>query len=252
MPRRLRLLLIVFALALVGLGGAAVGLRAVLSHPLPVTESGPAAEALADRMEAAVDVEAWARTGAVRWSFRDRNRHLWDRQRHLARVQTGERTVLIDLHTRRGRAWEGTEELSGSALDGALDEAWAAWCNDSFWLNPLAKLRDEGTSRSSVGVDGQDALLVSYASGGTTPGDRYLWLLGADDRPTAWRMWVSILPVPGLEASWEGWQQLSTGAWVSTLHRIGPVEIALTEVAGAPSLGELEPGADPFAPLVAP
>jgi hypothetical protein len=236
--------------SLAGLGAGAVGLRWSLSHSLPSAESGPAAEALADRMERAVDVDAWARTGAVRWTFRGHNRHLWDRQRHLARVQTGDQTVLIDLNSRRGRAWKGEQELSGAALDRALDGAWAAWCNDSFWLNPLAKLRDDGTARSSTRVDGQDALLVHYASGGTTPGDRYLWLLGPDDQPTAWRMWVSIIPVPGLEASWEGWQQLSTGAWVATRHAIGPVELALTEVAGAATLAELVPGSDPFVALV--
>jgi hypothetical protein len=45
--------------------------------------------------------------------------------------------------------------------------------------------------------DNQEALLI-YASGGSTPGDSYMFR-----RPKlqakAWRMWVSIIPVGGLK-----------------------------------------------------
>ncbi len=57
--------------------------------------------------------------------------------------------------------------------------------------------------------------------------------------PTAWRMWVHVIPIVGLAASWEQWATLSTGAKVSTLHRIGPVTMQLTDVAGAATLSEL-------------
>jgi hypothetical protein len=62
-------------------------------------------------------------------------------------------------------------------------------------------------------------------------------------------MWVSIVPIGGLEVSWEGWVTLSTGAKISTRHRWGPVELALTDVAAAPTLDALMPGSDPFAEL---
>jgi hypothetical protein len=58
-------------------------------------------------------------------------------------------------------------------------------------------------------------------------------------------MWVSIIPIGGLEASWEGWIQLSTGAWVSTVHEVGPMTLTLTDVKGAASVMELL-GEDPF------
>ena len=96
----------------------------------------------------------------------------------------------------------------------------------------------------------EDALLVSFGSGGRTPGDAYLWTVGADGRPTAWRMWVSILPIGGLKVSWAGWTRLSTGAWVATEHALGPIDLCLTQVEGAASLAALlgdQP--DPFAPL---
>lgn len=220
-------------------------------HPAPAAARGDA-DALARRMLAAVDADAWARTGAVRWTFFDGGRHLWDRARSYERYEKGDLRVLLDLSTRRGRAWRGAAALSGAERDAALDRAWRRWINDSFWLNPVVKVFDEGVTRSVARDDaGRDALLLTYRSGGVTPGDRYLWILGPDARPTAWRMWVSVLPVPGLEASWESWVRLPTGAWVSTAHRIGPVTQRITEVRAAASLAELERGPDPFAELVA-
>ncbi len=132
--------------------------------------------------------------------------------------------------------------------------AYAAWINDSFWLNPVVKLRDEGVTVSLVQVERAAGpargRLVEYASGGLTPGDAYLWIVGDDGRPIAWQMWVSVLPIGGAEATWSGWTELDTGAWVSTAHAMGPVHVALTGVAAAPTVGELEPGPDPFAALL--
>ncbi len=218
-------------------------------HPLPATRRGDA-DALARRMLAAVDADAWARTGAVRWTFFNGDRHLWDRTRNLERFEHGDTVTWIDLSTRRGVARSGGVTLSGEALDRALSSAWARWCNDSFWLNPVPKAFDDGVTRAvAVSDAGGDALLLSYRSGGVTPGDRYLWLLDASGRPRAWRMWVSVLPVPGLEASWGGWQRLATGAWVSTEHKLAVLTLRLRDVAGATTLSELAPGADPFEAL---
>jgi hypothetical protein len=98
--------------------------------------------------------------------------------------------------------------------------------------------------------DGTRGLLVSYASGGVTPGDAYLWIVGDDGLPRAWKMWVTVIPIGGVQASWERWITLSTGARVATRHAMGPITLELTDVEGASTLGELEPGDDPFAALV--
>ena len=226
----------------------ALGAWAYLRHPMPAVAPGDA-DALARRMLAAVDAAAWARTGAVRWSFFNGDRHLWDRARGFERFEHGDERVLLNLSTRRGLAWRGGRALSGAALDAALDTAWRRWINDSFWLNPVVKAFDEGVTRSVVREGGRDALLLRYRSGGVTPGDGYLWLLDANGRPRAWRMWVSVLPIGGLEASWEGWTRLSTGALVATVHQMGPKRLEIRDVAGAETLAALAPGADPFAAL---
>lgn len=210
---------------------------------------GPEAEALAERMEQAVDVEAWASTGAVRWTFAGVNAHLWDRRRHVARVRTGDTEALLHVGGPHGAAFRAGRRVHGEEAREILEAAHAAWVNDSFWLNPIAKLRDDGVVRERLS---EDALLVRYTSGGLTPGDAYLWTLGEDGTPTRWKLWVSILPIGGVETTWEGWRSLSTGARVSTRHR-GPLGLTLelTDVEGAATLEDLVDGPDPFAPLFA-
>lgn len=234
---------------------AGFGACALLSKPRPDGETGPRADALARSIETAVNKEAWARTGAVRWYFGGRNRHLWDRQRMYARVAWGgDKQVLLNITTKNGLAFakNGGEQVGGEAEKKLLAKAYAHWVNDSFWLNPLVKLFDDGVERKLVSQpDGKSALLITYGGGGLTPGDSYLWLLDDASRPRAWRMWVSIIPLKGIESTWEGWTALPTGAWVATEHRMTGFTLRVTEVAAAATLSELEPGADPFAALAA-
>jgi len=246
MRRVARVLGVILLVLLVAVGV----LWAALRHAATPTQSGPEAEALAHEMVTAVDGDAWARTGAVRWTVQGRA-HLWDRQRGLARVEWGGRRVLLDTSSRYGRAWRDGVELSdGAGKQKLVDKAYALWINDSFWLNPVVKAFDDGTSRARGTVDGKRALLVSYASGGLTPGDRYLWIVGDDGRPVGWRVWVKILPIGGLQFSWEGWTKLPTGAWVATSHKaLGIDAVHLTDLAAGATLHDLEPD-DPFAPIL--
>lgn len=235
---------------LLALAGAAI-LYAVVDRPLPAGKPGPQAEALARRLLEAVDAAAWQRTGAVRWTFAGRHSHLWDRERHLARVRWDDLEVQIDLNRRTGLAWRDGTLLSPADAAEYVDTAWGYWVNDAFWLNPVVKLFDPGTALQLVSQpDAEPGLLVTYAAGGTTPGDSYLWIPGPNGLPKAWRMWVSILPVGGIRASWEGWTTLATGARVATRHRIVFFTLKLTDVAGAATLDRLEPGPDPFLPLL--
>ena len=230
---------------------------AAWARPRPETgETGASATALLERMEAAVRLADWARTGAVSWRFPGGREHLWDRDRGLARFRKGRKGRIEVLQptdgSREGRVFRRGEEVTGPRRERLLDKAWKAFINDSFWLQPLASLRDEGVTLSIVDWNGEEGLFVEYASGGVTPGDAYLWFLGDQGRPTMWRMWVQVVPFGGLKASWEGWQQLPTGAWISTTHRLGPLRMKLRGVMAAPTLGELSPGDDPFAAFFAP
>lgn len=229
----------------------AVGLW--LDKPMPEGYGSPQdADRLARKVQATVNLAEWDSTGAIQWTFAGMNRHLWDRERGYAEVRWGNTRVLVDLNTQRGVAYENGGEQIGQGATELVKQAYSMWVNDAFWLNPVAKFFDEGTTRELVKwEDGSTGLMVHYNSGGVTPGDSYGWELGPDNKPTGWHMWVSVLPVGGLYASWEDWQQLSTGAWMATAHKFGPVGgTMITDAKAAPTLEELVPNEeDPFAAL---
>ena len=227
---------------------------AACGHTLPYGQTGPEAEALAHRFEHAVNAEAWARTGAVRFTFRGDTDHLWDKTRNLARIHFhhGDEVVLLDVAKKDGRAYRKGRELTGDERKKLVERGWERFCNDTFWLNPLVKLFDDGVTRSRAVDKHGESLIIHYASGGVTPGDTYQWFVGAGDLPRAWRLYVKVLKLKGLELTWEDWQPLSTGALIATRHKaLGLTAVHLTGVAGASTLSALEPGPDPFAPLFA-
>lgn len=229
----------------------------VLRAPIPTGGvAGAEADALAHHLEEVVNRAAWERTGALMWSARGGRDHLWDKSRGLIKVRLGDTEALLDIGRQHGRAWQEGRELDGELRTAALARAYAAWVNDSFWLNPLVKLFDPGVKREIVAVPSGDpgtrALLISYTSGGLTPGDQYLWLIPEEGPPVAWRMWTSIFPIQGILVTWEGWIRFDTGALVSTQHHIPGLDFELSNVRGAATLAELTGGEDPFAPLFGP
>lgn len=214
--------------------------------------SGERAEALTNRMAAAVGQQGWSRTQALRFTMFG-HRYLWDRARGFFEVRYANIwgqpvRVLQSTERRQGRVYVDGERVAEADAQSTLEDAWRMFVNDSFWLVAPFKARDAGTQRFAD----SSRLLVAYASGGVTPGDMYLWELGEEDLPRRWRMWVSVLPVGGLPVEWSGWVRLETGARVATIRRLAglPVSFRVSAVEGAESLAELS-RSDPFLPLMA-
>ena len=234
-----KFLYIIGVLILLVITGCAISHR---SLPTP-TESG---EQLANKIERSINKMAWDQTGIVTWNFAGAQ-HIWDKNRDLHSYTKGNNRILHSLagkggiHLKKGKAQNNPQKW--------VKKAYNAWINDSFWLNPLVKFRDDGVELKTMTYDGEQVLLVHFTSGGNTPGDTYMWFVDEQFRPKMWRMWVSIVPIGGTSISWEGWTQLSTGAWISTQHKAGPVTLKLSSVQGGKHWQELYEE-DPFEDLV--
>lgn len=217
-----------------------------ISEPIPEGRSGERADSLAENMLKAINHKAWESTRYVRWSMIGRS-YFWDKQKERVRIKWSGKKVLLDLNELDGKAFANGRHLNDKMKEEALKEAWNHFCNDSFWLNAPAKIFDPGTERKIVPTkDGDRHLLVTYNSGGVTPGDSYLWILNDDGLPMNYKMWVSKIPIGGVEATWEGWKTLSTGARVATEHGLAFMTLNIKNLKAGQDLETLGLAEDPF------
>ncbi len=219
------------------IGAAAI---ALISEKKPNGQPSAAADEMARQMLEAINITAWDSVRIVEWTFAGRNHFIWDKMQHLVAVEWDKHLVLLNPNTISGRAFTKGVEQSGKRADKLVRKAWSSFCNDSFWLNAPAKVFDAGTERSIVTLkDGRQGLMVTYTSGGVTPGDSYVWILDETGLPIAWKMWVKILPIGGLESTWSDWVMLPNGAKIATSHEIGGVKIKITNLKAANNYEEL-------------
>ncbi|NGY36358.1 hypothetical protein FQU23_002410 [Flavobacterium sp. XN-5] len=218
------------------------------SKPLPVGQEGIKAEALTDKIQAAINQKAWDSTAAIAFTFMGNHHYLWDKKRNLVQVQWGDKKVIYNNQTLEGVAFENEKKLTKADKIDAIKTANNYFNNDSFWLIAPFKLRDSGTTRSIVMQENEEALMVTYASGGSTPGDSYVWLVDENYIPKAWRMWVSIIPVGGIETSWEDWKTFPNNLKIATSHK-GLLDLKLTNVKTGQSIEAINNGVNPFTTL---
>ncbi len=220
------------------LGGVILFL--LFDKALPQGQQGPEAEALADKMLEAVDLPAWDSTCLVQWHFPSGHDYVWDKERGFCEVKWGDKKVLLHTDTQKGLAYEKGKQLEGKAAEKLVQKAWAFFANDSYWLVAPNKIRDSGTERRLVDLEnGEKGLLVTYKSGGVTPGDSYLWKVDAEGLPLSVQMWVKIIPIGGLEFSWNNWQELSSGALIGSTHKSSLFTTSLTEIKSAQTYADL-------------
>lgn len=202
------------------------------NEPLPKGVKSAEADAMATKMLNAVQYDAYKNTRYISWIFPGGHQYVWDKDQYKVDVSWSNTKVALNLKqpdtssvTIHGKAVANNEKTE------AIKTAVSYFNNDSFWLVAPYKVFDEGVTRSIVTKDdGQKGLLVTYASGGNTPGDSYLWFLDENGRPTGYQMWVSIIPIGGLYASWEDWQTMESGIPLATLHNILILDLDLENV----------------------
>lgn len=202
------------------------------NEPLPQGVTGTEADALATKMLKAVNHENYKNTRYLSWTFPGEHHYVWDKDQHKVNVSWSDTKVDLNLK----QPTSSTVTIDGKTIQADkastyIEKALLYFNNDSFWLVAPHKVFDNGVMRSIVTLKNDEkALLVTYASGGTTPGDSYLWILDKNGRPKGYQMWVSIIPIGGLYASWEDWKTMESGISLPSAHTLLIMDIPMKNI----------------------
>jgi len=201
---------------------------------VPQSTKGAQAEQLATKMLDALDHDAYKNTSYIEWTFKKRHHFKWNKAKNTCEVYWKDYKVALDLNSpSASQVFQNEQKIEGKEAQELIEKAQSYFNNDSFWVVAPYKVFDSGTERSVVTLeDGAEALLVTYTFGGTTPGDSYLWHLDDSGRPKSFQMWVDILPIGGLEASWTDWSTTDSGAHLPTFHKFLIFGIEITDLVG--------------------
>lgn len=200
-----------------------------VNQPLPDGQSGDEADELAHMMLDAINKDGYDSLGFISWTFEKAGHHfVWNKKENQVNVRWDDYEVDFSPETLQGIASKNGTSIGGKELDEVIQKAWAYFANDSFWLIAPFKLFDPGTIRKIVETEEGQALLITYQSGGVTPGDSYLWLLDKELKPKSWKLWTQIIPIGGVEFSWESWENHS-GVWFATKHA-GLINVDITDL----------------------
>lgn len=219
----------------------------LFSENEPQGKTGTEADQLAQTIMDNLNKEAFDSIPYLQWEFfRAGQKYFWDKKNNMAIIEWSDNKVIFDLDAYEASCFVAGQPAPADKIETLKSKAWSNWCNDSFWMIAPYKLFDTGTTREIVNLDNnQRGMKITYGSGGVTPGDTYLWELDSDNRPTGWKMWTSIIPVKGLYASWEGWEN-HMGAVLSTKHSMGGIELQMKNVKAGNNLSDFGLTSNPF------
>jgi len=128
-----------------------------------------------------------------------RRTHAWDPSRNLSYVRFENKGEVLEVYQhlhqpqlkdaskgRAGVVFADGKQLPQTDIGNVVDEAYAMWINDTYWLVAPYKVFDAGVQRAYV--DGK--LRLSFDSVGLTPGDVYLFAVDDDGRPKMWSFFL--------------------------------------------------------------
>jgi hypothetical protein len=204
------------------------------NEDLPTGIQGEQADALAHKMLDALDYKAYQATNHIEWTFKKRRHYVWDKAKNICEVHWKENKVILNLNNHsESKVYIHSFKNESDMAKELIEKAITYFNNDSFWVVAPYKVFDDGAERKLVKTtNNKDALLVTYTSGGSTPGDSYLWLLEDSGKPKALKLWTSILPIDGLEASWNNWTVTESGANLPTFHKLMFLGLEIDDIKG--------------------
>lgn len=131
-------------------------------------------------MDAMGGKENWDNTHYISWNFFGRRLHIWDKWNGDLRFEKDNLIVLMNLNTHTGQAWQNGEEITRpDSLKKKLDDTYAYWINDSYWMFMPYKLKDPGVTLKYIGegvtLVKEPALILqlTFENVGLTPQNKY-------------------------------------------------------------------------------
>src|SRR5690606_8986194 len=188
------------------------------NEDLPIGISGKEADMLAHKMLQALNHEAYKNTNYIEWDFKNRYHYKWNKKDNICDVYWKEFRVTLNFNNPDlSKAYVHSFKVENNIAKELKEKALSSFYKDSFWLTAPYTIFDEDVERKLVG---NNSLLVTYNSGSKSPGDSYLWELDETGKPISFKIWASILPINGLEATWTDWTTTETGAILPTFHKL--------------------------------
>ena len=142
----------------------------------------PKAMKIADAAVAAMGGrENYNNTRYLSWVFFGSRFHVWDKYTGDIRIEdTNNSMLLMNVHTKNGRAWEdGIEITDSKLLTEKMKWGYETWINDSYWVVMPYKLHDSGVNltytRQDKSLEGRpvDVLTMTFEDVGVTPDNKY-------------------------------------------------------------------------------
>lgn len=220
------------------------------------------ADLLADRvMEWHGGRDAWESTRFLRFDWvveregetAARRSHAWDRWEGDYRLSytrdDGTRVVAVfslptlasDTVSAVGDVWEGGDRLEDAARDSALEQAYRAFVNDSYWLLMPLKWRDPGVHLEYAGrremPDGASypTVHLTFDEGLGVTNDEYWGFVDPETgKMVAWRFHLEGDEQKGPVIWWRDWRTFGPQELQLALDRrfeAGPLRIHFEEVA---------------------
>lgn len=166
-------------------------------------------------LEAMGGRENYNTTRYISWVFFGKRFHIWDKFTGDIRIEYDNTVLLMNIHTKQGRAWENGQEITNEvALKKEIKKGYASWVNDSYWVVMPYKLHDDGVTlsytREDKSLDGKDVdvATMTFNDVGLTPQNKYeVYFDQQSHLVTEFAFFPTVKTTdPKFRMSWANWQ----------------------------------------------
>jgi hypothetical protein len=206
------------------------------NEELPQGQTGIEADALATKMQNALNINAFNNTKYIEFTAFNRRHYEWEKSKDICKIYWKDFKVELNLkNLDSSSAYIHSFKVTGDQKGKLYKKAIKYFNKDMFWLTAPYKAFEKGVERRIVKTkNNTDALLITHPKEDNTPIKTYLWILDSYGKPTAFKMWDSSLLINGMEASWSDWITTKNGAQLPVFHKLFLFGIEFKNIIGTP------------------